>query len=318
MLIVPDTNLILVASMIEPLRVANRVSGFELYRWRIFSLDGGPIETMSGIAVPARGAFRAGDETAPLFVLASHNWKTYATAQLKTQLVRAARHRRYLAGLESGAWLLADAALLDGHAATIHWEDFDEFALAFSQVRALRERFVIDNRRITTSGSLPTLDLVLELIRRQHGYSLALEVSRQFIHEQGGVDAAVAAMPSTGSIRTADARVAHAMRLMEEHIEQPLTLPRIARRVGVSARHLTALFATAIGAPPHVHYLALRLNAARRKVIETRQTFADICAATGFSSASAFARSYRAHFRESPSETRRRLRSAAAVDPGRG
>ena len=57
-----------------------------------------------------------------------------------------------------------------------------------------------------------------------------------------------------------------------------------------------------------MHYLALRLNAARRKVIETTASFADIAAATGFNSASAFARSYRASFSESPSETRRRLR----------
>jgi transcriptional regulator GlxA family with amidase domain len=78
--------------------------------------------------------------------------------------------------------------------------------------------------------------------------------------------------------------------------------------VGVSARHLQTLFQEGMGVAPHIHYLALRLNAARRKVIETKASFADIAAATGFNSASAFSRSYRAHFSESASETRRRLR----------
>jgi len=66
-----------------------------------------------------------------------------------------------------------------------------------------------------------------------------------------------------------------------------------------------------------VHYLALRLNAARRKVIETKDSFAEIAAATGFNSASAFSRSYRASFSESPSGTRRRLRGriTAAAEP---
>lgn len=311
LLVVPETNLILVASVIEPLRVANRLIGLDLYGWRIFSPDGKPVETRSGIPIPVVGAFRPESETAPLFVLSSHNWRAYATSSLKTMLAKTARHRPIVAGIESGSWFLADTALLDDFTATTHWEDYEEFAASYPQVRAVRERYVIDGKRITSGGSLPTLDLMLELIRRRHGYSLALEVSRQFIHEQGGVDASASAMPSTGSMRMVDARVSHAMRLMEEHIEQPLSLPRLARRVGVSSRHLTVLFGETVGVPPHVHYLALRLNAARRKVIETRSAFADIAAATGFNSASAFTRSYRANFRESPSETRRRLRPVA-------
>ncbi|WP_454746664.1 GlxA family transcriptional regulator [Ciceribacter selenitireducens] len=309
LLVMPETNLILVASVIEPLRLANRVSGLELYDWRIFSPDGRPIETKSHIPVPVDGAFRPGSEENPLYVLSSHNWQRHATSEVKRLLAKSARHRSMVAGIESGAWLLADTALLDNFSATLHWEDHDEFAAAYPQVHTVRERFVIDGKRITTGGALPTLDLMLELIRRRHGYSLALEVSRQFIYEQGGVRSDAAAMPSTGSIRLADPRVSQAMRVMEEHIEQPLSLVRLARRIGLSERRLQSLFIAAIGAAPHIHYLALRLNAARRKVIETRLAFADIAAATGFNSASAFSRSYRAHFHESPSETRQRLQS---------
>ncbi|MCM2399023.1 GlxA family transcriptional regulator [Rhizobium sp. S95] len=312
-LVVPETNLILVASVIEPLRVANRVSGLDLYHWRIMSPDGLAIETKSRIPVPVDAVFRPENETTPLFVLSSHNWRRYATSALKTLLAKSARHRSVVAGIESGTWLLAETALLDGFSATSHWEDYEEFSSSYPQVRTVRERYVIDGKRITTGGSLPTLDLMLELIRRRHGYSMALEVSRQFIYEQGGTPGDAAAMPSTGSVRLADPRVSHAMRLMEEHIEQPLTLARLARRVGVSDRYLQSLFRETIGAPPHVHYLALRLNAARRKVIETRLAFADIAALTGFNSASAFARSYRAHFRESASDTRRRLRPGSGL-----
>lgn len=312
LLVVPDTNLILVASVIEPMRVANRVSGLELYRWRILSPDGLAIETKSRVPVPVDGPFRPDNETSPLFVLSSLNWQRQATPALKTLLAKTARRRQYVAGLESGAWLLAETALLDDAAATCHWEDFEEFSATYPQVRAVRERYVIDGKRITTGGSLPTLDLMLELIRRRHGYALAFEVSRQFIYEQGG-GGDRSAMPSTGSMRLADPRVSQAIRLMEEHIEQPLPLSRLAKRAGVSGRHLQALFGETIGVAPHVHYTALRLGAARRKVIETKLAFADIAALTGFNSASAFARSYRAHFRESPSETRRRLRPPPAA-----
>ncbi|CAH0342211.1 HTH-type transcriptional regulator CdhR [Rhizobium sp. CECT 9324] len=316
LLVLPETNLILIASVIEPLRGANRISGSELYRWRVFTPDGHAAMTTSHVPMPADGVFQQSTATTPLFVLASYNWRNAATPSLKRNLSQSARYRSVIAGIESGTWLMAEASLLDNVSATAHWEDFEDFALAYPQVRAVKERFVIDGKRITTGGSLPTMDLMLEIIRRRQGYTLALEVSRLFSYEQGGFQGEVQHTPSTVGLRMKDPRVAHAVRLMEENVEQPLTLVRLARRVGISARHLQTLFQDDVGAPPHVHYLALRLNAARRKVIETKASFAEIAAETGFNSASAFSRSYRSSFAESPSETRRRLRRRSALVEG--
>ncbi len=308
LLVLPETNLILVASVIEPLRAANRIAGKALYDWDIFSPDGTAIETKSGIPIPVAGPFRPQKETAPLFVLSSYNWQAYTTSHLRMQLSLTARHREVMAGIESGSWMLAETSLLDNCSATTHWEDFEDFTAAYPQITMVRERFVIDGKRITTGGSLPTLDLMLELIRRQHSYSLALEVSRLFIYELERTRGDLLQVPAIGNMRILDARVGAAVKLMEETVDAPLTLTRLARRAGVSARHLQDLFQETMGVAPHAHYLALRLNAARRKVIETRADFADIAAATGFNSSSAFSRSYRAHYRESPSETRRRLK----------
>lgn len=172
----------------------------------------------------------------------------------------------------------------------------------------VRERFVINAKRITTGGPLPTLDLMLELIRRAHGYSLALEVSRLFIYEQDRARNDPRESPAIGNRGKTDPRLQAAVKLMEDTVEAPISLSRLARRAGVSIRHLQDLFHQTMGVAPHTHYLALRLNTARRKVIETKASFADIAAETGFNSASAFSRSYRASYTESPSETRRRLK----------
>lgn len=104
LLVLPDANLILIASVIEPLRGANRISGSELYRWRLLTPDGAPVLTTSNIAVPAQGAFKATTEDTPLFVLASYNWRRSATPALKMQLSQAARYRTVIAGIESGTW----------------------------------------------------------------------------------------------------------------------------------------------------------------------------------------------------------------------
>lgn len=306
-LLLPETNLILLASVIEPLRAANRIAGRLLYRWTLHSPDGQPILTTSGLSIEVAGAFEPRGEVDPLFVLASYDWKAAVNRELKMRLSRSGRHRRLIAGIETGTFLLAEAALLDGYSATAHWEDFEDFSRAYPQVTVVRERFVIDRKRITTGGPLPTLDLMLELIRRQHGYSLALEVSRLFIYEQEP-SPDLLPRPAIGNMRIADNRVETAVRIMEATVETPLSLKRLARRVDISPRHLQDLFREAMGVTPHAHYLALRLNAARRKVIETRGSFAAIAAETGFNAASAFSRSYRAAFGESPSQTRRRVR----------
>jgi transcriptional regulator GlxA family with amidase domain len=312
LLVLPDTNLILLASVIEPLRAANRITGSALYRWRVFSPTGRPVETTCGIPIPVDGRFSPQQESVPLFVVAAYHWQRHATRGLKTLLSRTARNRAVIAGIESGSWLMAECGLLNDCSATVHWEDVEAFATAYPHVNLMRERYVIDGRRITTGGALPTLDFMLELIRRRQGYSLALEVSRLFIYERSALaEGRPPPIHAIGSTPMLDPRVGQAVRLMEDNIEQPLRLTRIARRIGVSARHLQALFRDGTGVAPHLHYLALRLNAARRLVIETRGSLAEIAAASGFNSASAFSRSYRAHFSESASQTRRRLRDPA-------
>lgn len=303
----PETTVILLASVIEPLRAANRIAGQRLYAWRLLSPDGMPVATTAGIDIPVEGAFRPEKESRPLFVVSSYNWQRNSTPQTKMALSRTARHRSMIAGVESGTWLMAEASLLDSHRVTVHWEDFEDFSGRYPQINLVKERFVIDRKRMTSGGALPTLDMMLEIIRRRQGYSMALEVSRSFLYERdgGGRDLMPA---SAGNPELMDSRLAAALRLMEESVDQPFALEKLARRTGVSARHLQTLFHQSFGVSPHVHYLALRLNAARRRVIETRASFADIAAGTGFNSASAFSRSYRAQFRESPSETRKRLR----------
>ncbi|UVC06565.1 GlxA family transcriptional regulator [Rhizobium sp. TH2] len=301
----PETTVILLASVIEPLRAANRIAGRTLYGWRLLSLDGEPVETTAGIHVPVDGAFKLGNERNPLFVVSSYNWRRSNTTAVKMALSRTARHRSMIVGVESGTWLMAEASLLDNHKVTVHWEDQDDFSTRYPEIDVVKERFVIDRRRMTSGGALPTLDMMLEVIRRRQGYSMALEVSRSFLYERGGGgDEIRPSAPS--SVGMLDRRLYQAVKLMEDTVDRPLVLQSLAARTGISARHLQTLFQKSFGVSPHVHYLALRLNAARRRVIETDASFADIAAGTGFNSASAFSRAYRAQFQESPSETRAR------------
>lgn len=309
-LVVSEATLILVAAVIEPIRAANRVLGRQQYRWTISTPDGAPALTTSGIPIPAARAFAPRASRDPLLVIASYNAPAHGTPDLLKRLRLAAQYRPAIGSVEGGAWLLAMAGLLDGRRATTHWEDLDDFAARFPEIDVRPDRFVIDGPRFTSGGASPALDMMLELIRARQGYPLALDVAKLFLYDQGRVSEEPQRAPSLGRLISREPRVAAAVRAMEEHIEEPLAIAQVAALAGVSLRRLQTLFLETLKVSPHAYYHALRLNVARRTLIETRRGVAEIAAACGFNSAAVFARAYRGQYGESPSDTRRRSRAA--------
>jgi transcriptional regulator GlxA family with amidase domain len=300
-LVLPDTTLILVAAVIEPLRAANRVLGRAQFGWVLTTPDGAPAPTRSGIPIPAARPFDPLASSVPLVVAGSYDIAAHMTPGLVRRLGRAGRARPMIGGVEAGAWVVARAGLLTRRRATTHWEDLEDFATAFPDINVVPRRFVLDGNRFTSGGAGPTLDLMLELIRVRLGYPLSLEVAKLFTYEQSErVDQA----PALTLARPREPHLARAMEAMEAHLDEPWPITRIARAAGVSARHLQTLFRSNLGASPYGHYQALRLNRARRLLIETRMPALEIAELTGFTSPASFTRAYRRQHGESPRETR--------------
>jgi transcriptional regulator GlxA family with amidase domain len=135
--------------------------------------------------------------------------------------------------------------------------------------------------------------------------AVALDVASVFIYDQAHSSSDAQPLVSLGRLDGYDPRLAQAIRLMEAHIDHPLTMAAIARRAGVTARSLETIFRRSIGETPGAYYLRLRLGAARRLVLDTRVPMADIAARTGFSSAAAFSRAFSRAFGKAPVRMRR-------------
>jgi transcriptional regulator GlxA family with amidase domain len=195
--------------------------------------------------------------------------------------------------------------LLEGRAATTHWEDMEDFAAAFPGTDVRPDRYVIDGPVFTSGGASPTFDLMLHLIRSRLGMAVALDVASVFIYDQSRASTDAQPLVSLGRLDGYDPRLAHSIRLMEQHIDQPLPVASVARRAGVTPRTLENIFRKSIGETPGAYYLRLRLNAARRLVVDTRVPMADIAARTGFSSAATFSRAFANSFGEAPSQFRK-------------
>ncbi|KQT64087.1 MULTISPECIES: GlxA family transcriptional regulator [unclassified Aureimonas] len=312
-LVLPELSLLSLASTLEPLRAANRVAGRTVYRWRLLSPDGAPVTSSSGVSLAVDGAFPAEAPGDAVFVVAAFDIERHATRPILAALRRLARAGVPLGGIEAGAWVLALAGLLEGRRATTHWEDLDAFAARFPGVAVLPSRFVLDlgkagGDRFTTGGASPALDMMLELIRRRQGAPLALSVAGIFIYEEARAGEDPQPSLSLGRLDWNEPRVASAIRLMEARIERPVSIAALARAAGVAPRTLEALFQQAVGTSPREFYAGLRLEAGRRMVLETRADMASVAEGCGFASASAFARAFRRHYAESPTEARRTRR----------
>ena len=314
-LILDGASIMCVASAIDPLRAANRVAGEKLFDWSIVSSDGNSAQTSAGLPIAVTGIFDGDNATDVLVIIGGFGARLEATPALLTQLRRAVRSLRAVCGVEAGTWLLGRAGLLEGRTATTHWEDLEDFAARFPGCNVRPDRYVIDGAVMTAGGASPVFDLMLHLIRSRHGMALALDVASVFIYDQTRAATEAQPLVSLGRLDGYDPRIAQTIRLMESHIDRPLTMAALARRANVTTRTLEKSFMAAIGETPGAYFLRLRLSAARRLVLDTTEPMADIAARTGFSSAAAFSRTFAKSFGQSPMQMRKTesVRSSSLV-----
>lgn len=302
LLVLPQASILEVASALDPLRNANRQLGHEAYRWRVVSPDGAPVPLTCGIELPSAGPLSHAVGAEALIVVAGYRLAEVATRPLIRDLRRIAPRFLLVGGIDAAPWVLARAGLLDGHRATVHWEDLEDLADAHPHVDVVPDRFVIDGNRVTISGAAPAADFMLHLIRARHGAALARQVASSFLATvRKGSEPQIAPEAQEPAL---DPRVAQALARMEARIDTPEPASDTAKAVGLSPRRLETLFRAALGATPAAHALDLRLQAARRMITDTRHPLAEVALRTGFSSPSTLSRAFRARFGHPPGALR--------------
>lgn len=301
LLVLPQASILEVASALDPLRNANRQLGHEAYRWRVVSPDGAPVPLTCGISLPSTGPLSHAVGADALIVVAGYRLAEVATRPLIHDLRRIAPRFQLVGGIDAAPWVLARAGLLDGHRATVHWEDLEDLATSHPEIDVVPDRFVIDRNRVTISGAAPAADFMLHLIRARHGAALARQVAASFLATiRSGHEPQIATQDLA-----LDPRVTRALAWMEAGIDAPEPAVAIARAVGLSPRRLESLFRAALGTTPAAHALDLRLQAARRMLTDTRHPLAEVALRTGFSSPSTLSRAFRARFGQPPGSLRR-------------
>jgi transcriptional regulator GlxA family with amidase domain len=205
---------------------------------------------------------------------------------------------------------------LDGYRCAVHWENLVALRESHPRVHFALEVFVIDRERITASGGIAPLHLMVHLVRAHHGNKLAMAISEQFIVDRVRDQTDQQKLPQPEFVGPGYEHLVEAAELMAANIEEPLTLSEIADAAGISLRQLERLFHRYYNVTPAQHYLALRLRRARELLSHTSAPIMQITVACGFQTASHFCKAYRALFGHSPSEHRRQGGSQGLVHVG--
>lgn len=286
--------------------------GVEWYRHAVCAIEPGPLRAMGGLTVEAphglamlRRAdtivvpgWRDADETPPLALLKA----------LQAAHARGAR----VASICSGVFVLAHAGLLAGKRATTHWRYAGKLAKAFPDVQVDDGALYIDEGPVITSaGSAAGLDMLLHLVRRDHGAKVANLVAQRLVmppHREGG-QAQFVPRPMP---REAASPVARLMDLMRENPRADHTLPALAEHAGMSVRTLQRQFRQATGQTPLEWLVRERISVAK-ELLESHAALdmEQVAELAGFGSPESLRRHFRRQGLPAPTVFRRRFAAAS-------
>lgn len=303
-LLLPGFTLLSLASLIEPLRIANRYLN-PGYVWTLCSIDGAPVPDANGIDIPVDGSLLETQKLGTLIVVADREPQLYASRELLAFIRKIVRHGTVVAGIDTGAHILALAGLLDGYRATAHWEIVPGLQECFSEPDISCNIYEMDRDRITSAGGTAVIDLMLHIIKADHGQHVAVRVSEHCLHDHIRQKTNVQQNDVTVRYSVTNPKLSRAIKMMEGNLATALPLEVICAQTELSMRQMLRLFQNTLGTSPSHFYMHLRLEKARRLLQRTDLAITEVALTCGFRSHSHFSRVFRDHFGLPPNADRR-------------
>lgn len=296
----PNLSMIAFSAAIEPLRVANQLTGKVLYRWTMMSEDGESVRASNGVEIGVDCALGETPPGAYVFVCSGVEPDRIASKKCSDWVRYQWRTGRVVGGLCTGAYTLAQAGILKGSKFTLHWENQLPFRETYPGLDLQEQLYVIDGRIMTCGGGAAATDLFLKLIYEKHGPMLSQAVLNMCLHFVHRAEADSQTSSTAASLGIRNAKLLQIINLFDEGIEHQVDLDDIAGQVGLSRRQMERLFSRHIGRTPKRYLMDLRLQRARALLAETDLPVGEVAAACGFESVAHFSKRFRDRFGMSP------------------
>jgi transcriptional regulator GlxA family with amidase domain len=302
------------------LDAAGPIAAFEIaeryrpgsYEVRVVATRPGDIASSSRVRMTA-GTLGDASDFDTVLVAGGDGSRTAVDDQRLLTFVRiAAAAGRRVASVCSGAFILAQAGVLNGRCATTHWSRSADFARLFPDVRLQADRIWTRDGDIWTSAGITAgIDLALAMIAEDLGETVAKRTAQQLVvyHRRPGGQSQFSALLE---MESAAGRFSSLLSWARENLDQSLTVEQLAARAVMSPRHFARAFVADTGVTPARAVERLRLEAARAEVEGSSRSMARIARDTGFRDAERMRRAFVRSFGQPPQALRRTTRPASS------
>jgi transcriptional regulator GlxA family with amidase domain len=255
------------------------------YELQLLTLDGAPLATASGLALGGTTAWR--EVSYPIDTLLIVAGRDAALSRTDPELlvwIRArAEDTRRVGSICAGAFVLAEAGVLDRRPATTHWQLADTLASRYPKISVDGDRIYTQDGNIWTSAGVSAgVHLALAMVEEDHGHALALEIARRmviFMRRGSGQRQ----FSSQLAAQAADHRpIRELIAWISEHLNEDLSVPALARRVGMSERNFSRVFTQQVTMTPARFVARLRTEAAKAKLAATGEKLEAVAQSAGF------------------------------------
>ncbi len=280
--------------------------GLPEVRFKVCAAEPGALSTSSGFSLLVEHGLEVLDDADTIIVPSWRDPSERPPQALLSALSAAARRGAKLVGLCLGAYVLAEAGLLDGRRATTHWAYASDFAHRYPALRVEPDvLYVEDGNLLTSAGTAAGLDCCLHMVRCAYGAAAANRLARRLVvppHRQGG-QAQFIEQPIPVTAR--NSRLSEILDWMRSHLDQPHNVDVLAERALMSRRTFTRQFRQLTGTSLLLWLQGERLARAQQLLEGSDAPVAAIAAQAGFGSAESLRLHFRRAFGLSPAAWRK-------------
>jgi transcriptional regulator GlxA family with amidase domain len=307
-LVFPDFQLLDAAGPISVFEIASRLTG-ATPSIKTIAATPGPVRSSAGVELLARGLLPSA-AISTLIVAGGIGVNAASKCDKTLGFLRAMAKRGVrIASVCSGAFILAEAGLLDGRRATTHWQRTRQFLSQYPKVKLEPDRiFVRDGDIWSSAGISAGIDLALAMVAEDLGDEIAKKAARQLVlyHRRSGGQSQFSSLLE---LKAPSGRFGPLLSWAREHLDAPLTVEALAEQAGMSTRHFARAFIAETGTTPSKAVERLRVEVARQQVQSSSEAIERVAETTGFRDPERMRRAFIRAFGQPPQSLRRAARA---------